>query len=317
MSVPRPLGHVIISGDRPARPDEFWITIDDPSAEVEVGSILVAEDGTGKRVIGVVDNIEHASRSSSTSQWYEHQVETSSVRPSVRYPVERYAHVRVLARDPPLKIPPDGRWKIRHLMNRDVDVLFRRIPEKFRILAGFFKGREPIPVYLHAQFLLGTEGAHINITGKTGLATKTSYAVFLAHSILSWAQRAGERVAVVMFNVKRGDLMDLHKVPKNVEEAKDLIPGWAEQVGMKEYAGYMVDLWERALKEGVDPFNVPVKYFTYSGDPYCDWNHHDVKRYFYGLGNLRPGEVISAIYSPGEKVPVSYTHLTLPTTERV
>ena len=303
MEVPNPIGHIIISADRPARPDEFWITIDNPEAGLEVGSIIVAE-GNNRRVVGVVDTIEHASRSSSVSQWYEHRVEGSrAIEPSVRYPVEQYAHVRVLARDPPVKSPPSGRWTVRHMMAKDANVLFKRIPEHHRILAGFFKGRELVPIYLHAQFLLGPEGAHINITGKTGLATKTSYAVFLAHAILSWARRTGERVAVVMFNVKRGDLMRLHIRPKDMEEATRRLEIWAGEVGMSEYAPLMVKLWEKAVEEGLDPFNTRIRYFTYSGDQFCDWGHGDVVRYFYGLGNLTPGEVIAAIYSPGEKVP--------------
>lgn len=36
---------------------------------------------------------------------------------------------------------------------------------------------------LDAQFILGPEGAHLNISGISGLAAKTSYAMFLMKSI--------------------------------------------------------------------------------------------------------------------------------------
>ena len=36
-----------------------------------------------------------------------------------------------------------------------------------------------LPVNLNSQFILGPEGAHLNISGISGLAAKTSYAMFL------------------------------------------------------------------------------------------------------------------------------------------
>jgi len=296
-------GHVIVSDDKPTKPGEFWITIDDPNAPVEIGSILAVK-GDGMTIIGVVDDMISASRSSSISQFYQHQAERlQSVSPSIRLPVERYAHVRVLARDPPRKVPPSGQWLVRFVDEQDIDVLFRRIPENCRILAGFFRGLKPIPIYFHSEFLLGTQGAHVNITGKTGLATKTSYAVFLAYSVLSWAKRTGERVAVVMFNVKRRDLMMLHRQPSDMEEAKEHIRRWARKVGMEEYTKLMIELWEETLRAGVDPFDIETVYFTYSGDEYCDELYENVNFYTYGLMDLSRAEVIAAIYRPGETVP--------------
>src|SRR5690606_38194926 len=39
------------------------------------------------------------------------------------------------------------------------------------------------PVYLDADFLVGPEAAHLNITGVSGLATKTSAVTFLLQSL--------------------------------------------------------------------------------------------------------------------------------------
>lgn len=304
----KPLGHVIISSDRPARPDSFWITVYNEESGLQLGSIVVAEGPRDERVIGIVDNMEFASRPSSVEQWFEDRMRQDNIiQPSLSYPVEQYAHVRVLARNPPIKAPPRGRWLVRYPTYEDLYVLFRRIPKHFRVLAGFLRGPggELIPVYFHAQFLLGTEGAHINITGKTGLATKTSYAVFLAHSILSWARDAGERVAVVMFNVKRGDLMWLHRKPRDMNEVRKRIVEWAQAIGMEEHAEIMVKLWEKARAEGVDPLRTSVKYFTYKGDPYYDRNYGLTRPYRYGLWDLadNPWNVITAIYGPEEEIP--------------
>jgi len=298
------IGHIIISEDRPARPTDFWIAIERRDASVEVGSIVTVK-GEDNIIIGVVDDIRYASRSSSVAQFYEGQTRSEGqVQPSLKVPIERYAHVRVLAASPPYKMPPHDRWPVRHAVYNDIEVLFGKIPKRCRVLAGFLKGRQvrPIPVYLHADFLLGREGAHINITGKTGLATKTSYAVFLAYSVLSWAKQENQRVAVVMFNVKRGDLMRLHRLPRNMEEARSCIKDWARAVGMEARVEDMVKLWESALEEGLDPFSVKIRYFTYSEDPYQDENHEDTWYFSYGLADLSVVEVIASIYRPGEKV---------------
>lgn len=64
-----------------------------------------------------------------------------------------------------------------------------------------------LPVNLDAQFILGSEGAHLNISGISGLAAKTSYAMFLMKSI----QENFSDCAFIIFNVKGKDLMAIHK----------------------------------------------------------------------------------------------------------
>ena len=69
-----------------------------------------------------------------------------------------------------------------------------------------------LPVNLNSQFIFGSEGAHLNISGISGLAAKTSYAMFLIKSIVESYDRADsdESVAFIIFNVKGKDLMALH-----------------------------------------------------------------------------------------------------------
>ena len=64
-----------------------------------------------------------------------------------------------------------------------------------------------LPVNLDAQFILGPEGAHLNISGISGLAAKTSYAMFLMKSV----QEKFDDCAFIIFNVKGKDLMAIHK----------------------------------------------------------------------------------------------------------
>ena len=62
------------------------------------------------------------------------------------------------------------------------------------------------PVFLDADFLLGPEAAHLNITGVSGLATKTSAVEFLLGSIFETFPAHKGTVAALCFNVKGPDL---------------------------------------------------------------------------------------------------------------
>src|SRR5207247_11480088 len=56
------------------------------------------------------------------------------------------------------------------------------------------------PVYLDADFLLGPEAAHLNISGVSGLATKTSAVEFLLASIFEHFPAHKGRIAALCFN---------------------------------------------------------------------------------------------------------------------
>lgn len=67
-----------------------------------------------------------------------------------------------------------------------------------------------VPVNFNSHFLIGPEGAHLNISGISGLATKTSYAMFLLKAIQDQylvEKKNGETVAFVFMNVKGRDLL--------------------------------------------------------------------------------------------------------------
>ena len=78
-----------------------------------------------------------------------------------------------------------------------------------RVPVGF--GRDGQPVYVNFEFLDGTRGAHVSISGVSGIATKTSFAMFLLHSIINCGVLAGEahNTKVLIFSVKGEDLLFL------------------------------------------------------------------------------------------------------------
>lgn len=67
------------------------------------------------------------------------------------------------------------------------------------------------PIWIDSDYLLGPEAGHANWTGQSGLATKTSHAVFLLSAVFQKLKAKGRTVAALMFNVKGPDLLWLDK----------------------------------------------------------------------------------------------------------
>ena len=67
------------------------------------------------------------------------------------------------------------------------------------------------PLYLNLEFLDGTRGAHVNISGISGVATKTTYATFLLYSLFNSGVLGAEAIntKALIFNVKGEDLLFL------------------------------------------------------------------------------------------------------------
>lgn len=92
-----------------------------------------------------------------------------------------------------------------------------------------------LPVNMDSRFLIGPEGAHLNISGISGLAAKTSYAMFLMKAIQDKCliEDDGEDIAFVFFNVKGKDLLALDE-PNDFEsqEEKESVFALYEKLGM-------------------------------------------------------------------------------------
>lgn len=100
--------------------------------------------------------------------------------------------------------------------------------------------REDEPVFVNMEFLDGTRGAHVNISGISGVATKTTYATFLLHSLFGSGVLGAEAVntKALIFNVKGEDLIFLDCPNRNLTDeqrtrykALGLDPGPFRSVG--------------------------------------------------------------------------------------
>ena len=105
------------------------------------------------------------------------------------------------------------------------------------IVCGYlqmYKGNEAlkIKVELNANFLIGPEGAHLNVSGISGLAAKTSYSMFLLNAIQQkFCTEDGGDVAFVFFNVKGRDLMAIDEPNTELKDEDKAI--YTEKLGLQ------------------------------------------------------------------------------------
>ncbi len=302
-----PIGRVLLTQKEPAEPYEFWCWLEnDPSLQVELGSILIAEGNNSERALAIVEDMRSTSAASDhLLEFYGSGYGNPNVDPPTRPALIRLAKLRVLYREPSAASPPTGRWQVRFAEASDVNLLAQRIPINKRVLVGFLRvgsdESQPnswLPVFAHADFLLGPEGAHVNITGATGLATKSSYALFLSYAILAWASSVGEQVAIVLFNVKRRDFLNLHQLPQDWDQAAQWCQQWAQSIGDSMLSSRVQAMWTQAVTQGVDPITLqlPVRYFTYQGDPDIQYMQNPTI-YNYGFDDLERGDFEAALFT--------------------
>src|SRR5699024_7636674 len=85
--------------------------------------------------------------------------------------------------------------------------------------------RDGQAVFLTADFLDGTRGAHVSISGISGVATKTSFATWLLYSLLHSGAIGAEaaNTKALIFNVKGEDLLlldhDNTRIDEEIREA--------------------------------------------------------------------------------------------------
>ncbi|MGI9008227.1 MAG: ATP-binding protein [Streptosporangiaceae bacterium] len=120
------------------------------------------------------------------------------------------AEVTVTRVEPELYVPPlPGAAVSRAAGPQRDSALYFDVMGNSKVPVGF--GRDGEPVYLNFEFLDGTRGAHVSISGVSGIATKTSFAMFLLHSIANCGVLADEahNTKALVFSVKGEDLLFL------------------------------------------------------------------------------------------------------------
>jgi uncharacterized protein len=128
------------------------------------------------------------------------------------------AEVMTTRVEPELYVPPLPGTPVRRATGaeRDTALFFDRMAARLPIGLG----RDGAPLYANLEFLDGTRGAHVNISGISGVATKTSYATFLLYSLFGSGVLGAEAIntKALVFNVKGEDLLFLDQPNRNLTD---------------------------------------------------------------------------------------------------
>jgi hypothetical protein len=166
----------------------FWLA---PKVIVNPFDIVEAEqvapEGTS-RTFGIVTTLDHSTDAPThLSNFISNDFGQVSVKPNTVRQGTTVAHAAVLSNDRDIYMPVMNDRPVRFADEAGIHTAFG-IDQSARALPcqpGLIEmsnGTRAV-VYLDSRYILGPEGAHVNITGISGLATKTSYAIFLIQSI--------------------------------------------------------------------------------------------------------------------------------------
>jgi len=228
------LGRVVATERRPNTPHQFhfWTAVTSP---VGIGTIVRVDgehpvDGQLPKIYGAV--IEGFSYSDLVSPMHDvlgHDGEPSCAgfAPTERTEIRLYtAAVLRMIPEEPLQPVPMGSVYLAD--EHDVAVALRmdgylRDGARTGIPIGIYHaGGTDAPIYLDADFLVGPEAAHLNITGVSGLATKTSAVEWLLSSLFTHFPEKKGTIAAVAFNVKGPDLCYLDQ-PGRLDPADEVM----------------------------------------------------------------------------------------------
>jgi uncharacterized protein len=224
MNSDNPLGQVVATELKPSTPHQFhfWTARQSP---IGIGAIVKVEE-PGRIVYGVVtDGFAYSDLASPLHAVIgaDGDPVAAGTEPTVRAEIRLFtaAVLRQIPEEPLQPVPLSSVW-----LANDADVVLALRMDAYTggeratgVPVGLYAaGGLESPVYLDCDFLLGPEAAHLNITGVSGLATKTSAVEFLLGSIFQTFPRHKGTVAALCFNVKGPDLCFLDQPATLTEE---------------------------------------------------------------------------------------------------
>ncbi|MDQ3922737.1 MAG: hypothetical protein M3309_02180 [Actinomycetota bacterium] len=226
-----PIGRVVTSEDNPATAHEFyfWTAETDAAQNLDIGHIVAAESEDATAVAVLDDPRRYSDLQSFLDDFYAYDGD-----PALEALSERVEILVFRARILDTKHRDERKKSKRPVRTGPVFFATSAAIEYALGADGFSGHRIPMllhengndrngspqrtPLYVDADYLLGPEAGHLNITGMSGLSTKTSHALFTISSTFQTVE--DKKVAALMFNVKGADLLFLDK-PVEVDPLDD------------------------------------------------------------------------------------------------
>lgn len=230
----------LIDGLQAGTTSTFRVVLDD-SEVVQLDDLLVTQqklpDGRLHRTYGVVSEVysklEGASYLTDTARITQEQT-----MPGLGV---RYADVRVLRHVPEIYVPPQSGASVQRAEGAlRQEALYE---DQMGLGVALAVDQLGLPVKVDLEFLDGTRGGHVSISGVSGVATKTSFALHLLYMLLESPEgrrslgihAAGTRALV--FNVKGEDLLHFdqpsRRFAQRLKDQPEVLETW-RQLGVDQ-----------------------------------------------------------------------------------
>lgn len=249
------IGKIIATEKIPSTIEEFTFWTNKERKLKPFDVVVVEHHIEHSKTFGVVEEIAHITDAPSPLAGYISsdfgQVDSASYTERIGM---NYVKCKVVGNSANIYIPVIEGSSVRLASRREIMEALGLDDVKNKIPAGFiqmYDGAEQqiLPVHFNSHFLIGPEGAHLNISGISGLASKTSYAMFLMKALQDVAKKnKDESVAFIMLNVKGTDLLAIDQKNSKQEELDEIQPIY-EALGME-----------------MKPFQNVTYYYPYSSD---------------------------------------------------
>ena len=268
------LGRVLATEKNPTTIDDFTFWTD-PELILNPFDIVKVAHVNDSYSYGVIEDIAHITDASSlltnfiSSDFGNVEVEEPTLRVGMNY-----VKAKVICNEKNIYIPLQNNAKVMLATAEEINYALGLRDIQNPLGCGYLEMYEgtkncekvTLPVNLNSKFIIGPEGAHLNISGISGLASKTSYAMFLMKAIQdSYLKKTGDEaeedsVAFVMFNVKGKDLLAIDQ-PNDFMDEKN--PEKAKKETFEQY---------EKLGLSTEPFKNVHYYYPYSVAKTRYWN---------------------------------------------
>src|SRR4051794_11792021 len=284
----QPVGRV--TGTEDATPLQFSVALA-PQQYLQLDDVVTTArsvPGIGEvRTFGVVTQV--VARHEGTNYGSDVFLVAEGVLPAL---VQEIAEVTTTRVEPECYVPPLPGSEVRRATGDEraqalyFDKMDRKVP------VG--KGRDGAPIYLNLEFLDGTRGGHVSISGISGVATKTSFALFLLYAIFQsgvLGKRSVNAKALV-FSVKGEDLLFLDHRNRRLDG--NLVADYAE-LGLP--AGPFASAGFYAPPTPDDP----------RGRPFVTARTSGVTAFWWTLAEFCSGELLPYVFADAEDERNQYT----------
>ena len=268
------IGRVLATEKKPTTIDDFtfWTA---PELILNPFDIVKVQHVNNSFSYGVIEDIAHITDAASfltnfiSSDFGDVSAEGNTLRVGMNY-----VTAKVVCNTNNIYIPVQNNAKVMLATAEEINYALGLNDIRNPLMCGYiemYEGtsgceRVTLPVNLNSKFIIGPEGAHLNISGISGLASKTSYAMFLLKAIQdSYMKKESkdddeDNVAFVLFNVKGKDLLAIDQINDFADERN---PEAARK-----------DTFEKYEKLGLaaEPFKNVKYYYPYSIPKTRHWN---------------------------------------------